>query len=730
MAITTRRETVDLPVADMDCQSCAAHIQEAVGRLPGVQDVSVLVSAGRATVRYDPSMVTTSQIRAAIGGAGYTVREQAAVEELHVRERDVSQIVGWASLGMVAIVVLVAALGERLGILDGAIERLPWWLPAIVILLGGWGVFRGVLRAARRAQVTSHTLMTVGVIASIVVEEWATAALIVFFMRFADWLEGRTTERNRQALKELVTLQPATARVVRDGREVEVPVAGVDTGDVVVVRPGERIPVDGFVEEGQAPVDQSPITGESAPADKVVGDPVYAATVAQAGYLRVRATRVGNDTTFGRIVRLVEEAETRKSPVQRFADRFSTYYLPAVLGIAVASYLITGQLLNAVAVLVVACACAITLATPVVVLASVGNGAKRGLLIKGGIALEQLARVDTVVMDKTGTLTRGETHVTDVITFNGLAEPDLLRAAAAVESRSEHPLAKAIVRAALQRGIGAPASEAFTSLPGRGVVGTIGGREWAVGNRRLLAERGVELDPGADARARALEDAGKTTFFVASGRDVAGLVGVADVIRPEASTALAELKQLGIKRLLLLTGDNERVAAAIAGELGLEYRADLLPEDKIAVVQALQAEGATVMMIGDGVNDAPALAQADVGVAMGAAGTDVAIEAADVALMRDDWGMVPESIRIGRRGARTIRQNLGFTAIYNVIGIALAFLGILPPVWAAAAQSLPDVVIMLNSSRLLRAGGSGAGAQATGSECAVSVSPRSIPLDP
>ncbi|MCC7368772.1 MAG: cadmium-translocating P-type ATPase [Chloroflexi bacterium] len=705
MTTSASRTSVDLPIVGMDCADEAAHIEAAVGKVPGVLEVRALVAAQRARVTYDPVRVTPAQIVAAIEQTGCSVRDEhepAAAETQAEGRRDIGQIIGWGALGMVAVVVLVAALGERLGLLDAVLERLPWWIPALAIILGGWGVFGGVLRAARRAEVTSHTLMTTGVIASAAIGQWTTAALIVFFMRFADWIEELTTERSRQALKQLVALQPPSARVQRDGREVDVPVAEVAVGDIVVVRPGERIPVDGEVMEGQAPVDQAPITGESVPVEKGLGDAVFAATVTQAGFLKVRATRVGADTTFGRIVRLVEEAESQKAPVQRFADRFSSYYLPAVLLIAAMTYLATGQVVNAVAVLVVACACAITLATPVVVLASVGNAARRGLLVKGGIALEQLARVDTVVMDKTGTLTRGEPRLTDVVPLNGIGEADLLATVAAVEARSEHPLAKALVRAADERGLARPEPDAFTPLPGRGLVGAVAGREWAVGNRRLLAERGVAPSPEHERRAQAFERDGKTVFFVADGAGVTGLVAVADVVRPEVRAALLDLKRLGVRRLLLLTGDNERVAAAVAQELGLEYRAELLPDEKIAAVKALQAEGAVVMMVGDGVNDAPALAQADVGVAMGAAGTDVAIEAADVALMRDDWAMVPEAIRLGRRSARVIRQNLGFTAAYNVIGIALAFVGLLPPVWAAAAQSLPDVAIMANSARLLR----------------------------
>jgi len=702
MALSTKDTSVELPIEGMDCADCAVHVQQAVGKVPGVRDVLVLLAAERATVTYDADRVTLDQLKAAVVEAGYRVREPSVGAEVQTSRRDVGQVVSWGVLSLVAAVVLVAALGERLGLFDRVMERLPWWVPALAILLGGWPVFRGVLQAARGRQVTSHTLMTVGVVASIAIGQWTTAALIVFFMRFGAWLEDLTTERNRQALKQLVGLQPATAHLLRDGREIKVSVAEVAVGDVVLVRPGERVPVDGRVIDGQAPVDQAPITGESVPVDKAVGDPVFAATVAQAGFLKVEATKVAGDTTFDRIVRLVEEAESHKAPVQRFADRFSTYYLPSVLLIALGTYLVSRNVVSAVAVLVVACACAIVIATPVVVLASVGTAARRGLLIKGGSALEQLARIDTVVMDKTGTLTHGRPRVTDVLPLNGLAEPELLRAVAAVESRSEHPLARAIVGAATERGIAPTEPDGFAPLPGRGLTGSVGGQPWAVGNRRLLAERGVALSDDQEERARALEAAGKTVFFAAAGGDVAGLVAVADTVRPEAKAALADLRRLGIRRLLLLTGDNERVAAAIAGELGVDYRAELLPEDKIAAVKALQAGGARVMMVGDGINDAPALAQADVGVAMSVAGTAVAVEAADVALLRDDWRLVPEAIRIGRRGVRTIRQNLAFTALYNVAGLSLAALGVLPPVWAAAAQSLPDVAIMLNSARLLR----------------------------
>ncbi len=701
------KTTITLPVAGMDCASCAAHIEQAVKKLPGVEGVQVLVAAERATVIYDPRQLGREQIVDAMGQAGYSVPDDTkiAVVEAHApSRRKASSIIGWGMLGIVTLVVVVASLGEQLGLLDAFVERMPWWIPAAAVAIGGFPVFKEVMEAALRKQVTSHTLMSVGVIAAAAIGEWTTAALIVFFMRFADYLEELTTRRSRQALQKLVALQPASAKVVRDGREVEMPVVQVGVGERVIVRPGERIPVDGRVVDGQASVDQAPITGESIPVDKRVGDLVFAGTIAQGGFLTIETTKRSADTTFAHIIRLVEEAEAQKAPVQRFADKFSTYYLPVVLTIAVVTFLVTGQILNAVAVLVVACSCAIALATPVVVLASVGNAAQRGLLIKGGMALEQLARVDTLVVDKTGTLTRGEPQVTDLVP-SGMSEDALLRAVTTLESRSEHPLARAMVRAADERGIPRGTVEQFTSLPGHGIVGMVEGIAWAIGNRRLLSERNIQLDAAQEQAAQALEMKGKTVFFVATANRVVGLVAVADVLRPEVKEAVRALNGLGIKRMVLLTGDNERVAANVAGELGIEYRANLLPEDKIAVVRELQQTGAAVLMIGDGVNDAPALAQADVGMAMGVAGTGVALEAADVTLMRDDWRMVPEALRIGKRGRRTIRQNIGFTALYNVVGLTLAAVGILPPVWAAAAQSLPDVAIMLNSARLLRSRG-------------------------
>jgi Cd2+/Zn2+-exporting ATPase/Cu+-exporting ATPase len=497
-------------------------------------------------------------------------------------------------------------------------------------------------------------------------------------------------------VKNLTALAPQTARVERDGGEQEVAVAMVALGETVIVRPGEKIPVDGEVLSGQATVDQAAITGEAMPVEVAAGAQVFAATIARLGSLRVKTTRVGPDTTFGRVVKLVEEAEAHRAEVQRFADRFTAYYLPVVAGLAALTLLLRRDPLATAAVLVVACSCSIALATPIAMLASIGSAAKRGLLIKGGKYLETLARADVLLLDKTGTLTLGRPQITEVIPLNGMAEAEVLALAAAAERYSEHPLAEAVRRAARIQNLPPLEPRHFAALPGMGVRAVVDGQTVVVGNRRLLPAA------GSLPLAVALEAQGKTLLFLAHNDELAAVLAAEDTVRPEVPAALAQVRALGIRHIELLTGDNERSAAALAGRLGVAYRANLLPEDKIQVVKEYQLRGHTVIMAGDGVNDAPALAQADVGVAMGVAGADVALEAAHVALMQDNWLLVPEVLRIARRTMGVVKMNLGFTAVYNLVGLALAALGFLPPIFAAAAQSLPDLGILANSARLLR----------------------------
>jgi Cd2+/Zn2+-exporting ATPase/Cu+-exporting ATPase len=575
-------------------------------------------------------------------------------------------------------------------------ETVPFLIGAAIVLAAGFPIYRNVVRAALNRQIISHTLMTLGVLAALAIGEWVTALIVAIFMRVGDYVEGFTTESARRALKELSALAPQTARVEQMGLELELPIDKVQAGDIVIVRPGEKIPVDGEVLSGHATIDSSTITGESMPVDVMAGSHVYAATLAKLGGLRVKAVRIGADTTFGRVVRLVEEAEANRATVQRFADKFSGYYLPIVGGIAALTFFLSQDPLATAAVLVVACSCSIALATPVAMLASIGASAKRGLLIKGGKYLEVLARADILLVDKTGTLTLGQPQITDVVALNGLREEEVVALAASAERYSEHPMAEAVLREAQARELRLVEPEQFEAVPGMGVRARVNGNLIEVGNRRFIP------NTGSIPEARPLEGQGKTLLFLARNGELVAILAAADTVRPEVPASIQELRSLGIRYIELLTGDHERTASTLAETIGVAYRANLLPEDKIRIVKEYQSRGHTVVMIGDGVNDAPALAQADVGIAMGAAGTDIAMEAAHIALMRDDWTLVPQIFRTAHRTMNTVKTNLALTGIYNILGLSLAAFGLLPPVYAAAAQSLPDIGIMVNSARLLR----------------------------
>jgi Cd2+/Zn2+-exporting ATPase/Cu+-exporting ATPase len=693
----TNIKTLEVPIRGMDCVECTQHVGQAISKLDGVKSVEVLLAAEKAIIQLDPEKVDMPAIRKAVASAGdeYSVPEtvEAApplpIGDFHRQLMILLTVV-------FSVVLSIVIVGEWLGLFRLLETLIPFPVGVAIVIVGGWPVFRNVISATLKRQIISHTLMTLGVIAALAVGEWVTAAIVVIFMRVGEYVENFTTEGARRAVKELTAIAPQTARVERDGAEIEIPVAEVNVGEVVIVRPGERIPVDGKVVSGQATIDQAAITGESMPVEVTNDSHVFAATIAKLGSLRVKAQRVGVDTTFGRVVKMVEEAESNRADVQRFADKFSAYYLPIVAGIGALTFLISRNPLSTAAVLVVACSCSIALATPVAMLASIGASAKRGLLIKGGRYLEMLARADVVLVDKTGTLTLGEPQITDVVPLNGLSTSDILSLAASAERYSEHPLAEAVRSAARKKNLTIDEPHDFEAIPGKGIRAKVHGRSVVIGNRRLI--------PAAESLpiAQQLEEQGKTLLFLEHNNEIAGILAAEDTLRSEVPAAIAELRSLGVSHIQLLTGDNERTASALAKKLNVEYRANLLPESKIEVVKEYQAKGHTVVMVGDGVNDAPALAQANVGIAMGAAGTDIAIEAAHIALMREDWSLVPEALRIARRTMGIVKMNLGFTALYNVVGLALAAFGFLPPVFAAAAQSLPDVGILSNSARLLR----------------------------
>jgi len=711
-------KTIEVPIHGMDCAECTMHVQHAIAELPGVESVDVLLVSEKAVVRLDPARVDMDHIRRAVDGAGYAVPEEA--EEDGTPGADFTRPILTLLGVLFGVVLFVVVAGEWLGLFEAVTEQVPWYVGLAIVIVIGYPVFRNVIRATLKGQVIAHTLMSLGVLAALVIGQWVTAAVVAFFMRVGDYTERFTTERARRAVKDMTAMAPQTARVERGDQEIELPVEQVQIGERVVVRPGEVVPVDGEVIAGHAFVDQATITGESMPVECGPGSQVYAATIAHQGSLRIKVTQVGRDTTFGRVIKLVEEAEAHRADVQRVADKFSAYYLPVVAGVAALTFFLRRDAMATAAVLVVACSCAFALATPIAMLASIGAGAKRGLMIKGGKYIELLAKADVLLIDKTGTLTLGKPEITDIYDFKTLRgsmiginnqselhEPasEILRLAASAEKYSEHPLAGAVREAARSQDLELGEPHDFQALPSVGVSAIIGDQRVQVGSRRTLANENVgqvAYLPRAANLLTELESQGKTLLFVTIDGQRTGLLAASDTLRPEVPAAIQELRELGIQHIELLTGDNHRTAAALAENLAVDFRAELLPEDKIRIVKEYQSVGHTVVMVGDGVNDAPALAQADVGIAMGAAGSDVAVEASHVALMREDWNLVPDSIRISRRTMGVVKTNIGFTAAYNLVGLSLAAFGILSPILAAAAQSIPDLGILANSSRLLR----------------------------
>lgn len=688
-------QKMEIPVKGMDCAGCARNVKTALENVAGVHSAEVLLSAEKARLTTDSPPPDRLKIKKAVEEIGYRVPENEQLGE------EAGKAVARRSFRLFGLVfggiLLVVVAGEWLGLFQAVTDFIPFWAGILLVFATGYPVFKQVVVAAMNKMVTPHALMALGAIAALFAGEWITAAIVVFFMRTGDYIESYTTDKARDSVRSLTEFAPQKAIIFQNGIEQEVPVHQVKRGDTILVRPGGKIPVDGRVMEGAATVDQSPITGESMPLEMTVGSKVYASTIAQGGRLLIRAEAVGEDSTFGKIIRMVEEAEAQKGAVQRFADRFSGYYLPVVAGIAVLTYILSGDVMSTVAVMVVACSCAFALATPVALLASIGSKAKQGLLIKGGKYIEALAQADVLLIDKTGTLTFGRPEITDIISLNGCSEGDLLLWAGSAEQYSEHPLGKAIVQAANERFIALKKPDDFEALTGNGVRAKVNGRAITVGNERL-----VEPDEVTAQQINDLKKAGKTVITVQREGTLIGLLAARDAERTETRAAIGRLRKYNFTHIELLTGDNKETAGELANRLNIDYQAELLPEEKIAIVKKYQSEGKTVVMVGDGINDAPALAQADVGIAMGTTGTDVAIETADITLMRDDWTLIPELMRTAHKTMRVIKWNFGFTTVYNVVGLSLAAFGILPPILAAAAQSIPDVGILLNSAQLLK----------------------------
>ena len=726
-----------IPIEGMSCASCVAKIEHGLSEVPGVVHASVNLATEKATVEYQPGVADSAMIQEAIRSLGYRpvmptaretetpaakeARKQAAYRNLRLRF--------WVAAAL-TVPVMVLSMSEHLGL---PISRpASFWLQLLLTtpiqFWAGWQFYKGAFAVARHGTTDMNTLIAVGTsaaygysVAAILAPGWFTtagaapmvyfdsSAAIVTLILLGRLLEARAKGRTSEALTRLIGLQAKRARVVRDGRELDIPIEEVRVGDVVVVRPGEKVPVDGVILEGTSSLDESMLTGESMPADKGPGDQVIGATLNRVGSFRFTATQVGADTALARIVKLVEEAQGSKPPIARMVDQVASVFVPIVIGIAVLTFglwfafgpapAFTPALLNFVAVLIIACPCALGLATPTSIMVGIGRGAEHGILIRSGAALEQARMLTTVVLDKTGTLTKGELAVKEIVVHKaGWSREKMLQYAASAEQGSEHPIGEAIVKTARDAKVALDSLKDFAAVPGHGVRASVQGQRVRVGNLRLMEGDGLSV-AGLEAEVKRLAEAGMTPMFVGVGDSVVGVIAVADQVKEHAREAVAALKRMGLE-VVMLTGDNPRTAAAVAREVGIEQiLADVLPDAKAREVKRLQGEGKRVAMVGDGINDAPALAQADVGIAIGA-GADVALEAADITLVGGDLKGVATAIGLSRATMRNIKQNLFWAFIYNIVLIPAAALGWLNPILAAGAMGASSVSVVSNALRL------------------------------
>ena len=748
--------TIRIPVSGMTCAACQARVQRTLQKQPGVVDAGVNLMMQDATVRYSPRAITPEQLVSAIRDTGYGAElpraEENAFEEQeardHAQHEEFVELRRKAIISGIAGVVAMVAPMTLMSVVSSRVLNVASLVLAAAVM--GWAgrhFYTRAWAAFRHHSADMNTLIAIGTGAAFVYSLIATLApgfflrrgvspdvyfeaviIIIALILTGNAFEARAKTATSAALRALAGLQPPTARVVRDAatgsQELDVPVGDVRPGDVVVVRPGERLPVDGEVLSGESAVDEAMLTGESAPVPKKAGDRVIGGTINRTGALRYRATTLGADSVLAQIVRLMRDAQGSRAPIQNLADRISGVFVPVVVSIAIATFVVwfvAGDVAGvtapavrafaaAVAVLIIACPCAMGLAVPTAVMVATGRGAEVGVLIKGGEALQRAGAIDTVVLDKTGTVTEGRPTVTDIVVAPNAARTDdeLLTLVAALESSSEHPLADAIVRRAQERGLALPPAERFQSVTGRGAVAAVAGHEVLAGNAALLVERRIDVAP-LRADAERLAGEAKTLVYVAVDGALAGLLAVADPIKPTSREAIAALRARGIE-VVMLTGDTQRTADAVAREAGIgRVVAGVLPEGKVEEIRRLQADGRVVAMVGDGVNDSAAIAQADVGIAIGT-GTDSAAEAADIVLMRGDLRSVVQAIALSRRTMRTMKQNLFWAFIYNVVGIPVAagvlypaFGWLLNPIIASAAMAFSSVSVVTNSLRLRRA---------------------------
>ncbi|MGG1615089.1 heavy metal translocating P-type ATPase [Paenibacillus phoenicis] len=735
-AAGANHDQTTLQITGMTCAACAARIEKGLNRLPGVEQANVNLALETAQVRYEPGTVSIEQIINKVSQLGYgAVLKPSEKESGELRAREIrkqrNKLIVSAVLAFPLLWAMAGHFSFTSWIWTPELFMNPWFQLALatpVQFIIGWGFYVGAFKALRSRSANMDVLVALGTSAAYFYSlylsldslsmphghtpqlYYETSSILITLILLGKWFEALAKGRSSQAIKTLMGLQAKTALVLKDGVETVVPIEGVVPGDVLIVKPGEKIPVDGVVIGGVSSVDESMLTGESIPVEKKEGDTVIGATVNKHGVLRVQAAKVGSETALAQIIRVVEEAQGSKAPIQRVADVISGIFVPIVVGIAVVTFLVwfffvapgsfAVALEKAIAVLVIACPCALGLATPTSIMAGSGRAAEYGILFKGGEHLEAAQGLQAIVLDKTGTITRGQPELREVVPAEGWDDAALLRLVGAAERGSEHPLADALVAGARARALDLPEATAFEAVPGHGITAVVEDRRVLAGTRRLMAREGVDVS-AAEAGMAALEAAGQTVLLVAVDGVYAGMVAVSDTVKETSKAAVARLKEMGL-HVVMITGDNVRTAQAIAAEVGIdEVLAEVLPEGKAAEVKKLQARGLKTAMVGDGINDAPALAVADVGIAIGT-GTDVAMEAADVTLMRGDLEGVPDAIAMSKRTMGNIKQNLFWALAYNTIGIPVAAAGFLAPWLAGAAMALSSVSVVLNALRLQR----------------------------
>jgi len=738
---SNNKATVILPIGGMSCASCAARIERNLKKLNGVTDAAVNFGTEKASVEYIPSLVDLQTVKKTIIDTGYTVIEAEEKNLLDIdrerREGELrilkNELIESASLSIFIVIGSMQMFIPHFpSIPHSLMNSILFILTTFVQFKCGSRFYVGAWAALKHLGTDMNVLVAVGTTTAYLYSAFVTffptifpgaesevyydtAAVIITLILLGRYLEQRAKGRTSEAIKKLMGLQAKSAKVIRNGEEIEVPIETLIAGDIVAVRPGEKIPVDGEIIEGNGAIDESMLTGESMPVDKKIGDTIIGATINRDGFIKFRTTRIGKDTLLSQIIKTVEEAQGSKAPIQRLADKVAGIFVPTVIGIAVATFFIwylSGQsftmaMLAFVGVLIIACPCALGLATPTAIIVGTGKGAENGILIKGGESLETAHKIDTIVFDKTGTLTAGKPSVTDIITNGIIVQDDLLKLAASAEAGSEHPYGIAIVTKAQEKEIKPYGIEEFKVFPGHGIKAKIEGMTILMGNEKKMNEEGINLN-GFKEKADELSSHGKTPMYVAINNEMAGIIAVADTLKKDSIEAIRELQDMGLE-VIMITGDNIRTAEAIAKETGIKrVLAEVLPQDKAEEVKRLQKEGKVVAMVGDGINDAPSLAQADVGIAIGA-GTDIAIESSDITLIRNDMRGVSTAIRLSRQTMKTIKQNLFWAFIYNILGIPIAagilypFYGILlKPIFAAAAMAFSSVSVVTNSLRLKR----------------------------